>query len=53
MCEEFASVCRAVWNTVLHQRREDRRRGAWLHYAPQTWCSCSGPARRATTAPAR
>ena len=34
-CEEFASVCRAVWNTGLHQRREYRRRGAWMNYAPQ------------------
>lgn len=35
MCEEFGSVCRAVWNTGLHQRREYRRRGAWMNYAPQ------------------
>ncbi|MFF2204864.1 helix-turn-helix domain-containing protein, partial [Streptomyces sp. NPDC058145] len=35
MCEEFGSVCRAVWNIGLHQRREYRRRGAWMNYAPQ------------------
>ncbi|MFD8205389.1 RNA-guided endonuclease InsQ/TnpB family protein [Streptomyces sp. NPDC059695] len=34
-CEEFANVCRAVWNTGLEQRREYRRRGAWMNYAPQ------------------
>lgn len=35
MCEEFGNVCRAVWNTALEQRREYRRRGAWMNYAPQ------------------
>ncbi|MFI9772434.1 RNA-guided endonuclease InsQ/TnpB family protein [Streptomyces sp. NPDC052415] len=35
MCEEFGKICRAVWNTALHQRREYRRRGAWMNYAPQ------------------
>ncbi|MFE5596503.1 RNA-guided endonuclease InsQ/TnpB family protein [Streptomyces sp. NPDC056549] len=34
-CEDFAHVCRAVWNTGLEQRREYRRRGAWMSYAPQ------------------
>lgn len=34
-CEEFANVCRAVWNTGLEQRREYRRRGGWMNYAPQ------------------
>ncbi|WP_223281462.1 helix-turn-helix domain-containing protein [Streptomyces antnestii] len=31
MCEEFGNVCRSVWNTGLHQRREYRRRGAWMN----------------------
>ncbi|NGO73898.1 transposase [Streptomyces sp. SB3404] len=35
MCEEFGNICRSVWNTALHQRREYRRRGAWMNYAPQ------------------
>ncbi|MGW7409745.1 helix-turn-helix domain-containing protein [Streptomyces sp. NPDC054833] len=34
-CEEFANVCRAVWNTGLEQRRDYRRRGAWMNYVPQ------------------
>ncbi|MCC2275829.1 transposase [Streptomyces sp. ET3-23] len=34
-CQEFAAVCRAVWNTGLEQRREYRRRGAWMNYVPQ------------------
>ncbi|WP_432029621.1 RNA-guided endonuclease InsQ/TnpB family protein [Streptomyces sp. 1222.5] len=34
-CEEFANVCRAVWNTGLDQRRQYRRRGVWMDYAPQ------------------
>ncbi|MGW4569532.1 RNA-guided endonuclease InsQ/TnpB family protein, partial [Streptomyces sp. NPDC004561] len=34
-CEKFADVCRSVWNTGLEQRREYRRRGAWMNYAPQ------------------
>ncbi|MGC4986627.1 RNA-guided endonuclease InsQ/TnpB family protein [Streptomyces sp. DT193] len=34
-CLEFANVCRAVWNTGLEQRREYRRRGGWMNYAPQ------------------
>ncbi|MGW3150613.1 RNA-guided endonuclease InsQ/TnpB family protein [Streptomyces sp. NPDC001177] len=35
MCGEFADICRAVWNTALEQRREYRRRGAWMNYVPQ------------------
>jgi putative transposase len=35
MCEEFGNICRAVWNTALEQRREYRRRGAWMNYGPQ------------------
>ena len=30
-----ADVCRAVWNTGLEQRREYRRRGAWMNYHEQ------------------
>ena len=33
--ERIASACRAVWNTGLEQRREYRRRGAWMNYQPQ------------------
>ncbi|MFI9601390.1 RNA-guided endonuclease InsQ/TnpB family protein [Streptomyces sp. NPDC052043] len=35
MCEEFGGICRSVWNTALEQRREYRRRGAWMNYVPQ------------------
>lgn len=28
-------MCRSVWNTGLEQRREYRRRGAWMNYQPQ------------------
>jgi transposase len=35
MAEEFGNICRAVWNTGLEQRREYRRRGAWVGYAQQ------------------
>lgn len=28
-------MCRAVWNIGLEQRREYRRRGAWMNYQPQ------------------
>ncbi|MFI0715371.1 zinc ribbon domain-containing protein [Streptomyces inhibens] len=35
MCEEFGNLCRAVWNTGLEQRREYRRRGAWVSYVQQ------------------
>ncbi|WP_246868409.1 helix-turn-helix domain-containing protein [Saccharopolyspora sp. ASAGF58] len=34
-CEEFGNICRAVWNTALEQRREYRRRGAWMNYNEQ------------------
>lgn len=34
-CEEFGNTCRAVWNTGLAQRRDYRRRGAWMNYIPQ------------------
>jgi putative transposase len=30
-----ADACRAVWNTGLEQRREYRRRGAWMNYREQ------------------
>lgn len=33
--EGIGAVCRAVWNTGLEQRREYRRRGAWMNYGPQ------------------
>lgn len=33
--EQIGAVCRAVWNTGLEQRREYRRRGAWMNYGPQ------------------
>jgi putative transposase len=33
--EQIGAVCRAVWNTGLEQRREYRRRGAWMNYHPQ------------------
>jgi putative transposase len=33
--ERIGSVCRAVWNTGLEQRREYRRRGAWMNYHEQ------------------
>ena len=33
--EQIGAVCRAVWNTGLEQRREYRRRGAWMNYRPQ------------------
>ncbi|MFJ7247516.1 RNA-guided endonuclease InsQ/TnpB family protein, partial [Kitasatospora sp. NPDC098652] len=35
LCMMFGDVCRSVWNTALEQRREYRRRGAWMNYAPQ------------------
>jgi putative transposase len=31
----IGAACRAVWNTGLEQRREYRRRGAWMNYQPQ------------------
>jgi len=33
--ERIGAACRAVWNTGLEQRREYRRRGAWMNYYPQ------------------
>ncbi|MDN5758422.1 MAG: helix-turn-helix domain-containing protein, partial [Tomitella sp.] len=33
--EQVGNVCRSVWNTALHQRREYRRRGGWMNYTPQ------------------
>lgn len=33
--EQIGAACRAVWNTGLEQRREYRRRGAWMNYRPQ------------------
>ena len=33
--EQVAAVCRTVWNTGLQQRREYRRRGAWMSYREQ------------------
>ena len=33
--ERTAGVCRTVWNTGLEQRREYRRRGAWMNYREQ------------------
>ncbi|SIJ23457.1 IS891/IS1136/IS1341 family transposase [Mycobacteroides abscessus subsp. abscessus] len=33
--EQIGAACRAVWNTGLEQRREYRRRGAWMNYQPQ------------------
>ncbi|KZS76364.1 hypothetical protein A4G26_21930 [Mycobacterium kansasii] len=33
--EQVGAACRAVWNTGLEQRREYRRRGAWMSYGPQ------------------
>jgi putative transposase len=35
LCEEFGNICRAVWNIALEQRREYRRRGAWMNFVPQ------------------
>jgi putative transposase len=35
LAQQTADVCRAVWYTGLEQRREYRRRGAWMNYEPQ------------------
>ena len=35
LAQQTADVCRAVWNTGLEQRREYRRRGAWMNYNEQ------------------
>lgn len=33
--ETVGAICRAVWNTALEQRREYRRRGAFVSYVDQ------------------
>src|SRR5262249_52477307 len=33
--QRIGDACRAVWNTGLEQRREYRRRGAWMNYREQ------------------
>lgn len=33
--ERIGGICRSVWNTGLHQRREYRKRGVWMNYNPQ------------------
>ncbi|WP_230395611.1 RNA-guided endonuclease InsQ/TnpB family protein [Plantactinospora alkalitolerans] len=33
--EQVGAACRAVWNTALEQRREYRRRHAWINYVDQ------------------
>lgn len=35
LAQQTADACRAVWNTGLEQRREYRRRGAWINYEEQ------------------
>jgi putative transposase len=35
MAEDFGNICRSVRNTALEQRRQYRRRGAWMNYVPQ------------------
>ncbi|WP_441249022.1 RNA-guided endonuclease InsQ/TnpB family protein [Kitasatospora sp. McL0602] len=35
LCQTFGDICRSVWNTGLEQRREYRRRSAWMNYVPQ------------------
>jgi putative transposase len=35
LAQQTASACRAVWNTGLEQRRDYRRRGAWMNYEEQ------------------
>jgi putative transposase len=35
MAQQTADACRAVYNTGLEQRREYRRRGAWINYEEQ------------------
>lgn len=34
--ETIGAICRSVWNTGLQQRREYRRRGAWINYFQQS-----------------
>jgi putative transposase len=36
LAQQTADACRAVWNIGLEQRREYRRRGAWMNYEQQT-----------------
>jgi putative transposase len=35
LAQQTADACRAVYNTGLEQRREYRRRGAWINYEQQ------------------
>lgn len=35
LAQQIASTCRVVWNIGLEQRREYRRRGAWINYHEQ------------------
>ena len=35
LAQQTANACRTVWNTGLEQRREYRRRGAWMNYKEQ------------------
>jgi putative transposase len=35
LAQRIADVCRAVWNTGLDQRRQYRRRRAWMNYHDQ------------------
>jgi len=35
LAEETGAACRTVWNTALEQRREYRRRDAWVGYRQQ------------------
>lgn len=35
LCEAVGGICRSVWNTALEQRREYRRRDAWINYQQQ------------------
>ena len=35
LAQQTADACRAVYNTGLEQRREYRRRGAWMNYEEQ------------------
>jgi putative transposase len=35
LAQETSDACRVVWNTGLEQRREYRRRGAWINYEQQ------------------
>ncbi|MEO6088788.1 MAG: transposase, partial [Umezawaea sp.] len=35
LAQTIGDICRSVWNTALEQRREYRRRGAWMNYPEQ------------------